>query len=70
LGKAGLTEKPAARRYCCAVGWLATGHLVEEYPNGEKVVFVPLSPKTTDREVYLVARTFAPPRKRAETPCC
>jgi len=35
-------------------GW-RPGILVEEKPNGEKVVFLPLSPKTTDGEVFLVA---------------
>ncbi len=35
-------------------GW-RPGILVEEKPSGEKVVFLPLSPKTTDGEVFLVA---------------
>ena len=35
-------------------GW-RPGILVEEKPGGEKVVFFPLSPKTTDGEVLLVA---------------
>jgi uncharacterized membrane protein len=33
-------------------GW-QPGIVVEEYTNGETVVFVPLSPKTTDGVVYL-----------------
>lgn len=34
-------------------GW-QPGIVVEEYASGEKVVFVPLSPKTTDGTVFLV----------------
>lgn len=50
-----LTEKPARPAVLLRRpgGW-QPGILVEEYANGEKVVFVPLSPKTTDGEVYLV----------------
>ena len=35
-------------------GW-QPGIQVEEYANGEKVVFIPLSPRTTDGKVYLVS---------------
>lgn len=34
-------------------GW-RPGIVIEEYPNGEKVLFLPLSPKTSDGEVVLV----------------
>jgi len=49
------TDEPArptvlVQRPC---GW-QPGIVVEEYANGEKVVFVPVSPKTTDGTVLLV----------------
>lgn len=50
-----LTEKPARPAVLLRLpgGW-QPGIVVEEYANGETVVFVPLSPKTTDGAVYLV----------------
>jgi hypothetical protein len=51
-----LTEKPARPAVLLRLpggGW-QPGIVVEEYANGETVVFVPLSPKTTDGTVYLV----------------
>lgn len=36
------------------VGW-QPGVLIEEYPTGERVVFLPLSPKTTDGTVLVVS---------------
>jgi hypothetical protein len=54
LSKLELTDKPARPAVLLRRpgGW-QPGILVEEYANGEKVVFVPLSPKTTDGDVYL-----------------
>ncbi len=49
-------EQPRATVLVRRPGGWRPGILVEEKPSGEKVVFFPLSPKTTDGEVFLVAQ--------------